>query len=191
MDKRKAWELLKEYNKEPFHIKHGQTVALCMRYFAEKLGYNDEADYWETVGLLHDLDFGMFPDEHCTKVREILKDNGYDDKFIYSVACHGYGLCSELPPQHEMEKILFAVDELTGLIGACALMRPSKSTKDMELKSLKKKFKDKSFAAGCSRDVIKQGAEMLGYELDTLLGETLLAMQTCEDDINNDLYYED
>ncbi|MGN0711265.1 MAG: hydrolase [Anaerovoracaceae bacterium] len=178
VDKEKALELLKEYNKEDFHIVHGQTVAGCMRYFAEKLGYGDDADFWETVGLLHDIDFELYPEEHCVKAQEILKEKGFEDDFIHAVASHGYGLCCDIEPEHEMEKVLFAVDELTGLIGAAALMRPSKSVADMELKSVKKKFKDKKFAAGCSREVITEGAERLGWELDKLIEETLEAMKS-------------
>lgn len=173
-----AFALLKTYNKEDFHIKHALTVEGTMRYFAEKLGYDPE--YWGLVGLLHDIDFEMYPDEHCQKAPELLKEGGLDDEFIRSVCSHGYGICSEIEPTHQMEKVLFATDELTGLIGACALMRPSKSVQDMEVKSVKKKFKDKKFAAGCSRDVIRQGAEMLGWELDELFQETILAMRTCE-----------
>lgn len=173
-----AFELLKKYNKEEFHIKHALTVEGTMRYFAEKLGY--DPDYWGIVGLLHDIDFELYPEEHCKKAVELLKDGGLDDCFIHSVCSHGYGLCCDEEPTHQMEKVLFATDELTGLIGACALMRPSKSVQDMEVKSVKKKFKDKKFAAGCSRDVIRQGAEMLGWELDELFQETILAMRTCE-----------
>ena len=176
-----ALELLKKYNKEEVHIHHGKTVEGTMRYFAEKLGYGDEADFWATVGLLHDIDFEMWPEEHCKKAPELLKEAGAEDRMIHAVVSHGYGLCSDVEPEHEMEKVLFACDELTGLIGAAALMRPSKSCKDMELKSLKKKFKDKRFAAGCDRDVIIKGAEMLGWDLDQLLSETLEAMKTCED----------
>ena len=175
-----ALELLKKYNKEPFHILHALTVEGVMRYFAENLGYKDEADYWATVGLLHDIDFELYPNEHCQKAPELLKAGGAGEDMIYSVCCHGYGICSDLQPKHEMEKILFACDELTGLIGAAARMRPSKSVQDMELSSLKKKFKDKKFAAGCSRDIIKQGAEMLGWDLDKLLQSTLEAMRSCE-----------
>lgn len=178
----KALELLKQYNKEEFHIKHALTVEGTMRYFAEKLGYDPE--YWGLVGLLHDIDFEMYPEEHCQKAPELLREGGLDDDFIRSVCSHGYGLCCDVKPEHQMEKVLFAVDELTGLIGACALMRPSKSVQDMEVKSVKKKFKDKRFAAGCSRDVIRQGAELLGWELDELFGETILAMRSCEQAVN-------
>jgi predicted hydrolase (HD superfamily) len=184
-----AWSLLNEYNKEPFHIQHALTVEGTMMYFAEKLGYGDEVEFWSMVGLLHDLDFGMYPEEHCNKTQEIMRERSIDERLIRAVASHGYGLCAgDLPkPEHQMEKILFAVDELTGLIGAAARMRPSKSATDMELSSLKKKFKDKKFAAGCSRDVIKQGAEMLGWELDKLFEETIQAMRSCEVYVNNEM----
>ncbi len=175
-----ALELLKKYNKEDFHIQHGLTVEGTMRYFAEKLGY--DKDYWGMVGLLHDIDFELYPEQHCKKAPELLREGGVEDDMIRSIVSHGYGLCiDDVKPEHIMEKVLFATDELTGLIGACALMRPSKSVQDMELKSVKKKFKQSSFAAGCSRDVIKQGAEMLGWELDELISETILAMRTCCD----------
>lgn len=182
-------ELLTEYNKEGFHIQHALTVEGTMNYFAKKLGYEDEAEFWSRVGLLHDLDFEMYPEQHCSKTQEIMRGRGLDERLIRAVASHGYGLCAEeLPkPEHKMEKVLFAVDELTGLIGAAARMRPSKSVMDMELSSLKKKFKDKKFAAGCSRDVIRQGAEMLGWELDKLFEETILSMRSCEDYINNEM----
>ena len=178
--KEQAWELLTQYNKGEFHLKHANTVADVMRWYAEKLGYGDEADFWEIVGLLHDLDFEMYPDEHCIKSQEIMRENGLDERLIRATASHGYGLHFDgLPePQHEMEKVLFATDELTGLIGAVALMRPSKSVMDFTTKSLKKKFKDKRFAAGCSRDVISQGAEMLGWELPELFDRTIAAMQS-------------
>ncbi|TDP51388.1 hydrolase [Aminicella lysinilytica] len=172
-----ALELLKKYNKEEFHILHGETVGGCMKWFANDLGHGDEADYWEIVGILHDIDFEMWPDEHCVKAPELLKEAGVPDDMIHAICSHGYGLCCDVKPELEMEKVLFACDELTGLIGAAALMRPSKSCKDMELKSLKKKFKDKHFAAGCDRDVIRQGAEMLGWELDDLMNKTLEAMK--------------
>ncbi|MGB5822645.1 MAG: hydrolase [Proteocatella sp.] len=182
-----ALVLLTKYNKEPFHIQHALTLEATMKYFAEKLGYGDEAEFWSTVGLIHDLDFEIYPEEHCIKNQEIMREYGIDERMIRAVASHGYGLCgTPLPkPEHEMEKVLFAVDELTGLIGSAAKMRPSKSVMDMELSSLKKKFKDKKFAAGCSRDVIKQGAEMLGWELEKLLEETILAMRSCEEQIND------
>lgn len=176
-----AFELLKKYNEEPFHIQHAETVEGTMRYFAEKLGYGDDVDFWGMVGLLHDIDFEMWPEEHCVKAPELLKEAGIEDDMIRAIVCHGWGMTGvNVAPEHEMEKVLFACDELTGLIGAAALMRPSKSVQDMEVKSLKKKFKDKKFAAGCSRDVIIQGAEMLGWELEKLFEETILAMRTCE-----------
>lgn len=184
INRQEALELLKKYNKEPFHIQHGLTVEGVMRWYAQNLGYGEDADYWATVGLLHDIDFELYPDEHCKKAPELLKEGGLSDEFIHSVCSHGYGLCSDIEPEHEMEKVLFAVDELTGLIGAAAIMRPSKSVMDMETKSLKKKFKDKRFAAGCSRDVIEQGAKMLGVELDKLFADTIEAMRSCEESIN-------
>ena len=189
MKREEALELLKEYNKEEFHIQHARTVECVMRYFAQKLGYENEVEFWATVGLLHDLDFEMYPEQHCVKVQEIMKSKGLDEKLIRAVASHGYGICDvTLPePEHEMEKILFATDELTGLIGAAAMMRPSKSVKDMEVSSLKKKFKDKKFAAGCSRDIIKQGSEILGWELEKLFEETILAMRECEDYVSEQM----
>ena len=183
MTRAQAWDLLTQYNKEPFHLRHAITVEHVMGWFARELGYGDEAEHWSVVGLLHDLDFEQWPEEHCVKCRERMRQAGVDEDTIRSVACHGWGICSELKPEHEMEKVLFACDELTGLIGAAALMRPSRSTKDMELKSLKKKFKDKKFAAGCSRETIAQGAQLLGWELDKLLELTLRAMQDEEDAI--------
>lgn len=177
-----AWALLCEYNKEPFHLLHGKTVSNVMGYFAKELGFAEQEEYWRVVGLLHDLDFEMYPDEHCTKCQQIMREHGIEESIIRACASHGYGLVSDIKPEHTMEKVLFATDELTGLIGAAALMRPSKSTKDMELKSLKKKYKSPAFAAGVDRDVIAKGAEMLGWELDELLGKTLAAMQACEDE---------
>lgn len=178
-----ALNTLREYNKEPFHIQHALTVEGVMRWYANDLGYGEDADFWATVGLLHDIDYGMWPEEHCLKAPELLEKAGCDAEFIHAVCSHGYGLCCDVEPVHEMEKVLFAADELTGLIGAAARMRPSKSCKDMELSSLKKKYKDKKFAAGCSRDVINTGAERLGWELDTLLSKTLEAMRSCEDSV--------
>ena len=184
-----AWKLLKEYNKDEFHLQHALTVEGTMRYFADQLGFGDESDFWATVGLLHDLDFELYPDEHCSMTQRILRDKGFDERFIRAVASHGYGLCGEPQPkpEHIMEKVLFATDELTGLIGAAARMRPSKSVMDMEVSSLKKKFKDKKFAAGCSRDVIIQGAEMLGWELDSLFEQTIMAMRSCEEHVDNEM----
>ena len=178
-----ALNALREYNKEPFHIQHALTVEGVMRWYANDLGYGEDADFWATVGLLHDIDYGMWPDAHCLKAPELLEKAGCDAEFIHAVCSHGYGLCCDVEPVHEMEKVLFAADELTGLIGAAARMRPSKSCKDMELSSLKKKFKDKKFAAGCSRDVITTGAERLGWTLDQLLDKTLEAMRSCEDSV--------
>ncbi len=181
MTRQEAWALLTKYNQDAFHLKHAQTVEGVMGYFARELGYGDEADFWTNVGLLHDIDFEQWPEEHCVRCVELLRDGGADERTIHAVCSHGYGICSEVVPEHEMEKVLFATDELTGLIGAAALMRPSKSVQDMELKSLKKKYKDKKFAAGCSRDVIQRGADQLGWPLDTLLERTLQAMQSfCE-----------
>jgi len=173
--------LLKKYNDDVFHVKHGLTVEGTMRYFAKQLG--EDPEYWGMVGLLHDIDFEHYPEEHCVKAPALLTEAGFDADFIHAVVSHGYGLCVDVKPELEMEKILFATDELTGLIGAAALMRPSGSTKDMEVSSVKKKFKDKKFAAGCDRDVITQGAEMLGWDLEKLFSETILAMRSSEDDI--------
>ena len=175
-----AWELLCKWNKEPFHIKHAVTVEGAMRYFARELGYVEEEDFWGIVGLLHDLDFEAYPDKHCIKEQEILRDYGADERLIHAVASHGYALTVDIKPEHEMEKVLYAVDELTGLIGATALMRPSKSVSDLELKSVKKKYKVANFAAGCSREVIERGAAMLGWDLDDLITRTILAMRSCE-----------
>ena len=172
-----AWELLCEFNEGEFHRRHGRVVGDVMRWFAQELGYGDEAGFWEAVGILHDLDFEQWPDEHCIKSQKIMRERGIDESVIHATASHGYGLTVDVKPQHQMEKVLFATDELTGLIGAAAMMRPSKSVDDMEVKSLKKKFKDKKFAAGCSRDVIRQGAEMLGWELDDLMERTIRAMR--------------
>ena len=185
MNREEALRLLKEYNKEEFHLRHALTVEGVMKYFARKFGEDDE--YWGIVGLLHDIDFEKYPEEHCHKAKEILKDAGASDEMIYSICSHGYGVCSELEPKKQMEKILFATDELTGLIWAAAKMRPSKSTKDMEVSRKKKKFKDKKFAAGCSRDTITQGAERLGWSLDELFEKTINAMRACEDDVEQEL----
>ncbi len=171
---------LMEYNKEPFHLQHALTVEGVMRWYAQELGYGEEADFWATVGLLHDIDFEMWPDQHCTACIPLLEKLDASAELIHAVCSHAWGICSQVEPVHQMEKVLFAADELTGLIGAAARMRPSKSTTDMELSSLKKKFKDKKFAAGCSRDTIRQGAEMLGWELDALLEKTLRAMAASE-----------
>ena len=188
-----AFALLKKYNQDPFHIQHALTVEAVMKWYANELGYGDEAEHWGIVGLLHDIDFELYPEEHCLKAPELLREGGVSDDIIHSVCSHGYGItvgCGvtiDVEPIHEMEKVLFAADELTGLIWAAALMRPSKSTKDMELKSLKKKYKSKGFAAGCSREVIERGANQLGWELDKLLDMTLKAMAACEDTINAEM----
>lgn len=180
-----ALELLMKHNEDPFHILHGLTVSGVMAWYAAELGYGDEVDYWSTVGLLHDIDFGMFPEQHCVKAPELLREANVSEEMIYSVCSHGHGICVDMPPRHEMEKVLFATDELTGLIGAAVRMRPSKSASDLEVSSLKKKFKDKRFAAGCSRDVIEQGAEMLGWTLDELMEKTILGMRACEESVND------
>ena len=188
-----ALALLKKYNNDPFHIQHAYTVEAVMKRFADELGYADDAEYWGIVGLLHDIDFEQYPDEHCVKAPELLREAGVGDDIIHAVVSHGHGhttksgIAVDAEPTHEMEKVLYAVDELTGLIWAAALMRPSKSCKDMELKSLKKKYKSKGFAAGCSRDVIEEGAKRLGWELDALLERTLKAMAACEDLINEEI----
>lgn len=179
-----AWALLTKYNQDPFHLKHALIVEGTMRYFAEKLGFHEEQEFWGIVGLLHDLDFERYPEEHCIRGQEIMRENGISEDIIHATASHGYNLTVDIKPEHTMEKVLYAVDELTGLIGAVALMRPSKSVQDLEVKSVKKKFKTVNFAAGCSRDVIRSGAEMLGWELDDLIEQTILAMRTCEDAAN-------
>lgn len=175
-----ALTLLEKYNQEPFHILHALTVEGAMRYFARELGYGEEEDFWGLCGLLHDVDFEQYPDQHCVKAPELLAEIQAEPELVHAVCSHGYGICSDVEPTHFMEKVMFAVDELTGLIGAAARMRPSKSVMDMELSSLKKKFKDKKFAAGCSRDTIREGAERLGWTLDELLEKTILAMRSCE-----------
>ena len=185
ISREEAFKLLKEYNKDSFHIKHALTVEGVMKYFAEKLGYGEQKEFWGIVGLLHDLDFEKYPEEHCIKEQEIMKEKGIDEKIIHATASHGYNLTVDIKPEHEMEKILYATDELTGLIGAVVIMRPSKSVQDLELKSVKKKYKNEKFATGCSRKVIEDGAEMLGWELDKLIEETILAMRVDEEKIND------
>ena len=181
-----ALALLKKYNQEPFHIQHALTVEAVMRWYAKELGYGDE-DFWGLCGLLHDVDYEKYPEEHCRKAPELLAEIDAEDALVHAVCSHGYGICSDMKPEHEMEKVLFAADELTGLIGAAARMRPSRSCNDMELSSLKKKFKDKRFAAGCSRDIIRTGAEQLGWELDRLLDMTLSAMKATETEIEEQM----
>ncbi|WP_235371596.1 HDIG domain-containing metalloprotein [Pseudoflavonifractor phocaeensis] len=183
MTRQQAWDLLTQYNKETFHLRHAITVEHVMGWYADQLGYGADKEFWSVVGLLHDLDFEQWPEEHCKKSQELMRQAGVEESIVRATASHGWGICVDIKPEHEMEKALFASDELTGLIGAAALMRPSKSVADMELKSLKKKFKDKKFAAGCSREVISDGAALLGWELDKLLDMTLKAMQGEEDAI--------
>lgn len=180
-----AWQLLKQYNKEAFHLKHALIVEAAMRYFSETLGFADEKEFWGIVGLLHDLDFEQFPEQHCIRQQEIMREHGIQEEIIRATASHGYGLGADIKPEHMMEKVLYAIDELTGLIGAVALMRPSRSVMDLETKSVMKKFKTLNFAAGCSREVISKGAEMLGWTLEDLIGRTILAMRSCEADIEN------
>ena len=175
-----AFELLKKYNKDSFHIQHALTVEGVMKWYADELGYGEDAEYWGIVGLLHDIDFELYPDQHCIKAPELLREGGVQEDIIHAVCSHGYGITVDIKPEHEMEKVLFAAYELTGLIWATALMRPSKSVQDMEVKSVKKKFKSANFAAGCSREVIRQGADMLGWELADLIEKTILAMRSCE-----------
>ena len=181
MTREEAWELLTEYNQDEFHLLHAQTVENTMRYFARELGFADEEDFWGIVGLLHDLDFEKYPKEHCIKSQEIMKERGIDKKIIHATASHGYAITVDIKPEHEMEKILYAVDELTGLIGAVVLMRPSNSVQDLTLKSVKKKYKSKNFAAGCSREVIERGADMLGWTLEDLIQRTIDSLKTFQD----------
>lgn len=180
LSREEALLLLSEYNKDEFHLKHAKVVEGVMKYFARELGFGSEEEFWGIVGLLHDLDFEMYPDQHCIKSQEIMKQYGIEEQIIHATASHGYLLTVEIQPEHEMEKVLYAVDELTGLIGAVAIMRPSKSTMDLELSSVKKKFKTPKFAAGCSREVIERGAVMLGWEIDDLLQRTILALRDVE-----------
>ena len=183
VSRQQAWELLTKYNKEPFHIQHALTVEGVMKWYAKELGYGDEEEFWGIVGLLHDVDFEQYPEEHCIKAPELLKEIDVGEDIIHAVCSHGYELTVDIKPEHEMEKVLYAADELTGLIWAAALMRPSKSVQDMEVKSVKKKYKSANFAAGCSREVIERGADMLGYELGELIEKTIYAMRSCEDEV--------
>ena len=187
LTREQALEALKKYNREPFHILHALTVEGAMRWFAQDQGFGDEADFWGLVGLLHDIDFEMYPQEHCIKAPELLAEAGAEPELVHAVVSHGYGLVSDVEPEHDMEKVLFASDELTGLIGAAARMRPSKSVMDMEVSSLKKKYKDKRFAAGCSREVIAQGAERLGWTLEELFEKTIEAMRSCEASVSEEM----
>ena len=187
MTREQAVNLLRKYNAEKFHLQHALTVEGVMRWYAGDLGYGEDADFWALCGLLHDIDFEHWPEEHCKKAPELLREGNASDELIHAVVSHGYGLCADVAPEHQMEKVLFAADELTGLIGANALMLPSRSVQDLQLKSLRKKFKDKKFAAGCSRDVIATGAERLGWTLDELMDKTILAMQSCEASISAEL----
>lgn len=183
ISREQALELLQKYNKDPFHIQHALTVEGVMKWYAGELGYEEDAEYWGIVGLLHDIDFELYPDAHCIKAPELLREGGVGEDIIHAVCSHGYELTVDVKPEHDMEKVLYAVDELTGLIWAAALIRPSKSVQDMELKSLKKKYKSAGFAAGCSREVIERGAQMMGCELDELLQNTIYAMRSCESEI--------
>ena len=187
LTREQALALLQKYNQEPFHIQHGLTVEGVMRWYAQELGFGEEVDFWGLCGLLHDVDFEMYPEEHCKKAPELLAEVNAEEAMVHAICSHAYGSCSDVEPVHLMEKVMFAADELTGLIGAAARMRPSKSCQDMELSSLKKKFKDKKFAAGCSRDVIREGAERLGWTLDELMEKTILAMRACEASINEEM----
>lgn len=180
VSREKAWEILRKYNRDAFHLQHALTVEGVMKWYAAELGYGEDAEYWGIVGLLHDVDFEQYPEHHCIKAPELLRAEGVGEDIIHAVCSHGYGLTVDVKPEHEMEKVLYAADELTGLIGAVAVVRPSKSVMDMELKSVKKKYKTLNFAAGCSRDVIEKGAAMLGWELDKLIEQTILAMRSCE-----------
>jgi predicted hydrolase (HD superfamily) len=185
LTREEAWKLFQEYNKDPFHVQHALTVEGVMRWYSRELGFGEEADFWAIVGLLHDIDFEKYPDEHCTKARELLESGGANEELIHAVCCHGWGLTSvSEKPERLMEKLLYAADELTGLIWAAAIIRPSKSVMDMELKSVKKKFKTLNFAAGCNREVIEKGAAELGWDLDKLIEQTILAMRSCEAEIN-------
>lgn len=189
MTREEAFDLLKKYNQEEFHIRHALTVEGVMRWYAKELGYADEEEFWGIVGLLHDIDFEQYPEQHCIKAPELLKEGGASEELIHAVCSHGYDITVDVKPEHLMEKVLYAADELTGLIWAAALMRPSKSVQDMEVKSVKKKYKNAKFAAGCSREVIEKGADMLGWELSDLIGKTILAMRSCEEKVNRQIEF--
>ena len=183
MTRQDAWALLTAYNKDHFHLQHALTVEAVMGWYAETLGYGAEKDMWSLVGLLHDLDFEQYPEEHCIRQQSLMREAGVPWEIIRSTCSHGYGITVDIKPEHQMEKVLYAADELTGLIGACALVRPSKSVSDMEVKSVKKKFKSPAFAAGCSREIIQNGADMLGWDLTELIDKTLQAMKDTEADV--------
>lgn len=185
ISREEAFQLLRKYNQDHFHIQHALTVEGVMKWYANELGYGQDEEYWGIVGLLHDIDFEQYPEEHCIKAPELLKAAGVGEDIIHAVCSHGYALTVDVKPEHEMEKVLYAVDELTGLIGAVALMRPSRSVQDMEVKSVKKKYKSNNFAAGCSREVIQRGADMLGWELSDLIQKTIYAMRSCETQIQD------
>jgi predicted hydrolase (HD superfamily) len=187
INREKAWQLLPKYNQDPFHIQHALTVEGVMKWYAEDLGYGDNAEYWGIVGLLHDIDFEQYPDAHCLKAPDLLRDGGFGEDIVHAVCSHGYELTVDIKPEHVMEKVLYAVDELTGLIGAVTILRPSQSVQDLETKSVKKKFKSVNFAAGCSREVIEKGAAMLGWSLEDLIGKTILAMRSCETKITEEM----
>ncbi len=187
LTRQQAYDLLRKYNQESFHIQHALTVEAVMRWFARDLGYGDDEEFWGQVGLLHDIDFELYPEQHCVKAPELLREGGAGEDMIHAIVSHGYGICCDVEPVHQMEKVLFAADELTGLIGAAVKMRPSKSASDLEVSSLKKKFKDKRFAAGCSRDVIQTGADRLGWTLEELMEKTILAMRSCETQIQEEM----
>lgn len=187
VSREKAWEILRKFNSDPFHLRHALTVEGVMKWYANTLGYQSEADFWGIAGLLHDIDFERYPDAHCIKAPKILREHGVDEAIIHAVCSHGYDLTVDVRPEHEMEKVLYATDELTGLIGAVAILRPSKSVQDLEVKSVLKKYKSTNFAAGCSREVIQRGADMLGWELNMLIEKTILAMRSCEAEINDAL----
>ncbi|MFA5585387.1 MAG: hydrolase [Saccharofermentanales bacterium] len=187
ISRNQALELLSSYNRDPFHIEHALTLEAIMAFMARDMGLGEEEDYWAMVGLLHDIDFEQYPDQHLEHTPQILAEAGIGQDMIRSIVSHGYGICSDVQPEHPMEKVLFAVDELSGLIGASALVRPSRSVSDMQVSSVKKKFKSKGFAAGCDRETIEKGADLLGWTLDQLIEKTLQAMQETETSVRSQL----
>mgnify|MGYP000976641398 FL=1 len=187
INREKAWQLLRKYNQDPFHIQHALTVEGVLKWYAVDQGFGDQADYWGIVGLLHDIDFERYPDAHCIKAPELLREGGFGEDVIHAVCSHGYELTVDVRPEHTMEKVLYAADELTGLIWAAAIIRPSKSVQDMNVKSVKKKYKSANFAAGCSREVIEKGAAMLGWSLEDLIEKTILAMRSCESEVADEM----